>query len=216
MDTGTLKKLRSVVPGSLIILGLVPLYTYWTETPLSELSKGDWLLAGVMSIVAYAVGMLYNVYCVRALFNRKSHNRITANIKQRLLAMGRTTPTTDEKRQALMAGSALMDTFYSLVDSKDSLKEKGKLVRENGLAWSSIADVTVLGVLFACFYLPLWFFKNYPPFLYWGAISAILALLSALFFHPRAEQRHIALSNEQLDFIQTQMKDEVEKKVNSL
>ena len=216
MDIGTLKKLRSVVPGSLIILELVPLYTYWTGTPLSELSKGDWLLAGVMSVVAYAVGMLYNVYCVRALFNRKSHSRITENIKQRLLAMGRTAPIPDEMRQALLTGSALMDTFYSLVDSKDSLKEKAKLVRDNGLAWSSIADVVVLGALFACLYLPLWYSTKYSLLLYWGAISGALALLSALFFHPRAERRHITLSNEQLDFIQTQMKDEVETKVNSL
>jgi hypothetical protein len=200
----------------LIILGLVPLYTYCTGVPLSELSKGDWLLVGVMSVVAYAVGMLYNVYCVRALFNRNSHDRITRNIKQRLLAMGRTAPITVEKRQALLAGTALMDTFYSLVDSKESLKEKAKLVRENGLAWSSIADVAVLGALFACFYLPLWFFTNYSLFLYWCAISAVFALFSAFFLHTRAEQRHIALSNEQLDFIQTQMKNEVEKKVNSL
>jgi len=169
-----------------------------------------------MSVVAYALGMLYNVYCVRALFNRKSHKRITENIRQRLLSIGRTAPITGDKRQDLLAGSALMDTFYSLVDSQDSLKEKGKLVRDNGLAWSSIADVVVLGVVFACFYLPLWFVTNYSLFLYWGAISVVLALPSALLFHPRTEQRHIALSNEQLDFIQTQMKEEVEKKVNSL
>lgn len=216
MDTGTLKKLRSVVPGTLIILGLVPLYTYWTGTHLGELSKGDWLLAGVMSVVAYAIGMLYNVYCIRALFNRNSHKRITENIKQRLLSIGRTAPITDEKRQALLAGSALMDTFYALIDSKDSLKEKAKLVRDNGLAWSSIADIVVLGVVFACLYLPLWLFTHYFLFLYWGAISGVLALASALLFHPRTERRHIALSNEQLDFIQTQMKEEVQAKVNSL
>jgi len=162
MDTGTLKKLRSAVPGTLIILGLVPLYTYWTGTPLIELSKGEWLLAGVVSVVAYAIGMLYNVYCVRALFNRNSHKRIRQNIKRRLLSIGRTTPITDEKRQALLAGSALMDTFYSLVDSEDSLKEKAKLVRDNGLAWSSIADIVVLGVVFACLYLPLWAFHALP------------------------------------------------------
>lgn len=216
MDTGTLKKLRSVVPGTLIILGLVPLYTYCSGTPLSELSKGDWLRAGVTTVAAYAVGMLYNVYCVRALFNRKSHKRITENIKRRLLSIGRTTPITNEKRQALLAGSALMDTFYFLVDSKDSLKEKAKLVRDNGLAWSSIADIVVLGVVFACLYFPLWLFTHYSLFLCWGAISGVLALASALLFHPRAERRHIALSNEQLDFIQTQMKEEVRAKVNAL
>jgi hypothetical protein len=194
----------------------VPLYTYWTSTPLSELSKGDWLLAGAMSIVAYAIGMLYNVYCVRALFNRNSHKRITDNIKRRLLSIGRTTPITDEKLQALLAGGALMDTFYSLVDSKDSLKEKAKLVRDNGLAWSSIADIVVLGAVFACLYFPLWLFTHYSLFLYWGVFSGVLALASALLFHPQTERRHIALSNEQLDFIQTQMKEEVQAKVNAL
>jgi hypothetical protein len=216
MDTGTLKKLRSVVPGTLIILGLVPLYTYWTGTPLSELKKGDWLIAGIVSVAAYAVGMLYNVYCVRALFNRKSHARITENIKQRLLAIGCTTPLTEERRQALLTKSGLMDTFYALVDSKESLKEKAKLVRDNGLLWSSIADITVLGILFACLYLPLWCFTRHSTFLYWGTTSTVLALLCGLVFHPRAEARHIQLSNEQLNFIETQMKDEVKEKVNAL
>jgi Flp pilus assembly protein TadB len=180
------------------------------------LRKGDWLLAGVMSVVAYAVGMLYNMYCVRALFNRKSHNRITLNIKKRLLCMGRTVPITPQQEQALLSGNALMNTFYSLVDSQESLKEKAKLVRENGLAWSSIADIVVLGTLVACFYFPLWLLTNYSPFLYWAAIAVVLALLSAFVLHPRAERRHIALSNEQLDFIKTQMKSEVEQKVNAL
>lgn len=200
----------------MIIVGFVPVYTYWTGAPLSELNRGDWLIAGTISVIAYAIGMLYNVYCVRALFNRSSHKRITENITRRLLSMGRTTPITDEKRQALLAGGALMDTFYSLVDSRDSLKEKAKLVRDNGLAWSSMADIVVLGAVFACLYFPLWLFTHYSLFVYWAAISGVLALVSALLFHPQTERRHIALSNEQLDFIQTQMENEVQAKVNAL
>ena len=216
MDTGTLKKLRAAVPGTLILLGLVPLYTYFTGTPLSEISPTGWLITGAMAVVAYAVGMLYNVYCVRALFNRRSHERITENIKRRLLTMGRTSPTNDEKREELMAGTALMNTFYSLIDSTDSLKEKGKLVRENGLVWSSVADVVVLGSLVASFYFPVWLFISYAPFLYWAVLSVILALISGFLLHPKVEHRHIELSNEQLDFIESQLKDEVVKKVNAL
>jgi len=216
MDIGTLKKLRAIVPGTLIMLGALPMYTYVTDEPLSSIQALDWLLAGAAAVVAYVLGAIYNVYCLRAMFNRNSHARITANIKHRLLAMGRTMPLTDARREELLRGNDLMDVFYALIDSRESLKERAKLVRDNGLVWSSIADVVVLGVVFASLYIPLWLIVDYAPFKIWGFASGALTLLAGFLFHPQAERRHIQLSNEQLNFIATQMKGEVETKVNAL
>jgi len=216
MDTDTLKKIRSAFPGGLIILGFTPLYTYITATQISDISPASWLITGALVVAAYGLGMIYNVYCVRALFNHCSHKKITDNIKQRLIAMGRTSPISSAKREQLMNSTVLMDIFYSLIDSKESLKEKSKLVRENGLIWGCAADLTVLGSLFSIFYFPVYLSTNYPLFLYWITTSLITSLVFAFIIHPKTEIRHIELSNEQLDYIESQLKKEVTEKVDVL
>lgn len=216
METGTLKKLRAAVPGTLLLLGAMPLYTFVTGNPLNAPQSADLFSAGVGVALSYVLGAVYNLYCLRAVFNGRSHSRITTNIKKRLLEMGRTTPLTDLRRDELLRGNQLMDVFYALIDSNDSLKERAKLVRDNGLIWSSIADVTVLGTVFTALYLPLWFITGYMQFLLCSGTSAVLALMAGVFLHPRAERKHIQLGNDQLDFIYTQMRNEVTKKVNAL
>ena len=212
MEIVTLKRNRKIVSGTLVLLGLLPLYTYWTGTPLSKLNLSHLATAGLTIVLAYGIGALYDVFCL----NRKSHTKNNDNIKLRLLSIGRTTPISPQKREELLAGSALMATFYNLVDSNDSLKEKAQRVRDNGLVWTSVADVVVVGVASICLNFPLWLFTRYANFLYWAAASAVLAIISALIVHPRVVRRHISLSNDQLDFIDTQMKREAQTKVNAL
>jgi hypothetical protein len=216
MDIGTLKKLRAVVPGTLLMAGAVPLYTFWTGKTLSSIQGADLVSAGVATVVAYALGAIYNLWCLRAVFNGRSHARIGANIKRRLLVIGRTQPLTDARREELLSGKELMDVFYALVDSQESLKVRAKMVYENGLLWSSVADCVVLGIMFAALYFPLWLILGYRPFLDGAIVATAVALLAAFVLHPRAEKRHIRLSDDQLDFIATQMKPQAELKINAL
>src|SRR2546425_5423099 len=99
MDTGTLKKLRAIVPGTMLMLGVVPLYAFSSGRPLSSFQGVDWLFAGGVAVAAYVLGAIYNLYCLRAVFNRNSHARITANIKIRLLTIGRTAPLANARRE---------------------------------------------------------------------------------------------------------------------
>jgi len=176
----------------------------------------DWMIAGTGLVASYVLGAIYNLYCLRAIFNGKSHAKITTNIKQRILEIGRTVPFTDERKDQLLRGSELMDVFYSLVDSNDTLKERAKLVRDNGLKWSTVADVTVLGTMFAALYLPLWFTTGYALFMVWGLGAAAVASIAGALLHPRTENKHVQLGNNQLDFIAQHLKDQVSQKVNSL
>jgi hypothetical protein len=217
MDLSKLKDLRSIVPGALILAGAVPIYLDATGSSISELAKVDKLIPGLtMAAVAYVIGWLYNVYCLRAAANRKSHARINANIKKRLLEMGRTAAISNEKREELLAGKALMIVFYSLIDSNDSLKEKAKLVRHNGLIWSSAADVTLIGSLYAAIYLPVWLSTGRTLYLVSLLIALGAAFVARFIVHPTAEKKHISLGDDQLDFMELQMKDKVEEKVNAL
>ena len=216
MDIGTLKKLRAVVPGTLLIAGLIPLYTFWTGKPISSIQGADLVSAGVAGIAAYAIGAIYSSFCWRAIFNGRSHARIGANIKHRLLAIGRTQPLADARREELLSGKELMDVFYALVDSNETLKVRAKMVYENGLYWSSVPDCVVLGTMFAALYFPLWLMSDYRPFLDWAVVASAVALLAGFVLHPRAEKKHIHLSNDQLDFIEGQMKPQAEPKINAL
>lgn len=216
MDVGTLKNLRSVWPGVLILTGGLPLFAYVTNSTI-DFSEGlQWSTLGLGLAVATVIGYAYNLYCFRAVFNRRSHTRITDNIKRRLLDMGRTAPLTPERRTALLSSGQLMLVFYSLVDTNNTLQERAKLVRSNGIVWSSIADAVVLGAVFCVLYLPIWYVTKDEQFLTWSIASGGIALLAALILHPAAEKRHIALGNDQLNFIESQLKPELIKKVDAL
>ena len=215
MDVGTLKKFRAIVPGALILVGAIPAYTFLIGKPLSAIQAIDLIFFGVGAVLAYALGTLYNLFCLRAVFNGKSHERITQNIKARLLEL-RTAPLTPDRKQQLLTGNELMNVFYAMVDSNDSLKERAKLVRDNGLVWSSIADATVLGVAFAALYLTLGFTTNHRPFFEWGIGAGIIAFVAGGLLHPVAERRHIQLGNAQLEFIATQTTADAQQRVNAL
>jgi hypothetical protein len=212
MEIEKLKILRTLFPGTLILLGLLPAYVYFTKDPVEI----GWTLAGVGMVISYGLGTIYNLYCLRKVFNWRSHERITDNIKQRLLKIGRTLPVTRERAEEILKTRSLMDIFYKLVDSDNTLKERAKLVRENGFAWGSIADVVVLGTVFAALYLPWWLATAYSPFLIMSLICGVAAIVGRAFLHPWAEKRHIRLGNEQLDFIELHLRQEAINMVNRL
>jgi hypothetical protein len=218
MEIETLQKLRTYVPGAIILLGCWPGYQYFSgeEGGMKFFEAFNWVTAGAALVLAYIAGSIYNAYLARGIFNSKSHERITSNIKTRLLNIGRTSPLTDEKRNELLKGRTLMNVFCGLIDSNETLKEKAKLVRKNGVVWGSLADVIVIGTFFAVLYIFWWLGSEHTPFFIWGIVSGILAAISAFVLHPRTEKRHIELGDEQLGFIESHLRDEVQTKVNSL
>jgi hypothetical protein len=172
------------------------------------------VVGGAALIAAYVLGSVYNLLTLRAVFNGRSHARINANIKQRLLLL-RTAPLTAQRREELLTNSELMDVFYVLIDSNATLRERAALVRDNGLKWSSIADAVVLGVAFSSLYLALYITTDYKLFGYWCIGSLVLALIGAL-LHPVAERRHVELSNSQLDFVANHLRADAERRLNAL
>lgn len=216
MEIATLKLYRAIVPGTLIMLEGIPLYQLTTGEQITLFQGYENAVAVVGAVLAYVIGSLYNLFNSRSVFNRSSHEKITMNIKKRVLQIGRTRPLSDAERTELLEGRKLLDVFYNLIDSNESLKERARLVRNNGLIWSTCADLTVVGTCFACLYLPAGLLYFYPPFLKWGMGAAAVALLSGLLLHPLAEKRHIELSNDQLDFIDTNLQKEARSRIDAL
>ncbi|KTT32590.1 hypothetical protein NS201_07415 [Pseudomonas oryzihabitans] len=101
-----------------------------------------------------------------------------------------------------------MRIFYHLIDNDESLKEKAKLVRDNGLIWSSIADAIWLGALFSFLYLVLAYISTFyaPDKTFALTITSIMLLCIVLILYglalPKIHKEHIKLGNEQLDIIE--------------
>jgi hypothetical protein len=80
--------------------------------------------------------------------NKNTLREIQLNIKRQLFENGRTIPISDVDRDRIMGGNEIMSIFYKIVDNDDSLKEKAKIVRSNGLFWTSTADVAVISIIY--------------------------------------------------------------------
>lgn len=216
MDISTLKRLRTLIPGFLIIFELIPALMYLDINIFSDQSISTILTSTTALALPFVIGYIYNAFCIRSIFNNSSYARINENIKNRIFSIGRTTPITDIQQQSIKSSRVLLDIFYAIVDTNESLKERSKLVRNNGLAWSSTADCVVIGSCFSLIHLPIWITTDYSLFLYACIFSLTTALICAFIIHPQTEKRQIELGNEQLNFIQTQLSDIVKQKVNAL
>ncbi|MCL6272239.1 hypothetical protein M3P05_20160 [Sansalvadorimonas sp. 2012CJ34-2] len=217
MELITLKRFRKIVPGVTFILFAIPLYIYITGNFL-ELDETLKMITGTgATVIAYIIGSVFSSLKFRGLINNEGHTRITNNIRSRLVDEGLTTQEEEETIKKLKSSKKLMNIFYNFIDNDPSLKEKSKLVRDNGLMWTSTADVALIGYLFSAIYFSLYFFLEYAPILYIsGTIIIIITLLSHMLIHPRTVKEHIRLGNDQIDFITTNHKKELQKRIAEL
>jgi len=217
MELSTLKTYRKVVPGATIILFLVPAYLFFIHPvfKIDEIAK--FAIGGFGAVLAVIIGTCFSILNIRSLRIKKTHAEIITNIKNKLIENGLTRTVDAEEKKRVIEGRRLIDVFYHFIDNDESLKEKSKLVRDNGLIWTSTADVAILGCFFTWLYFLLIIFFGAEPWLARGGLLiGFIGLLSGLIFHPLSVKKHIALGNEQLEFIFTNHKKELQKKINGL
>lgn len=202
MDIGTLQKWRLVVPGTMFLLLVAPLSQeqFGWQAFTNSLTIVDTLFRSVAAIVC---GALYYISDFRTYVLRGSYYEIRENIKNRLLEPCLVDPQIAGAEKYLREGRPLIDTvFYHFVDHDDSLKQKAKRVYFNGLIWSSVADFIAVSTIGVLLYWSAVIF--YTPRLHFIVIAAALALLQVpaeQWALSRLTRKHIALQNEQLDYI---------------
>lgn len=217
MELSTLKNYRKAVPGATFLLFSIPAYQFFSNTifKIEDLSK--FTIEGLGAVLAFGIGTVFGNVKVRALWTASSHQKINENIKDKLLQNGLTKIVTDEKYAEIRSSRKLMHVFYYFIDNDMSLKEKAKLVRDNGLIWTSTADIVILAFIFSVFYMLLIAIFGSQTILIMAAILIFLiGLLSALVLYPNAVADQIELSNSQIEYIVTHKKKCLEEKVNSL
>ncbi|GAH90238.1 unnamed protein product, partial [marine sediment metagenome] len=155
MSMTTLKYWRLIIPGIFILL-LILLVTTENFTELSESIKPltNFQLKEIPSIAAVVVfGVLYYIAKFRNILWNPYYKRVQNNIKNTLLSPF-IQRLDSQQEDYLKDGRKLMIIFYHFVDNDNSLSEKAKRVRFNGLIWSSTVDLTFIA---ACGSLIFWF-----------------------------------------------------------
>lgn len=210
MSIRTLKFLRLIVPGFMILLVLVTIQ----KEDLSELSK---VLKGVdlskKSAVFYVIpivlGAVYYALGLRNVFFERPIQAIQRNIRQRLVSEFDADPDISPHAQKLVENRNVIQVFYGFVDSNPSLTEKSNNVRANGLVLSSFADAAIISLLAALVYLALLVFSfSFYYALVFGLCVAV-CVLSRFLFLPRITKIHLDYSNSQIDFIITNLRNEL-------
>jgi len=217
MELSTLKKYRKIVPGATFIFFLIPVYQYFTDQVFKVDEAVKFVIEGYGSVLAFIIGTFFSSLKIRRIRNKKTHAEIDSNIKSKLIEHGLTIDVDESKKKEIMSSRQLMYVFYYFIDNDKSLKEKSKLVRDNGLTWTSTADVAILGCVFSWLYFILILIVGVKPlFVFSGLLIGCIGFLSGAILHPLSVKNHIDLGNEQLEFIFCNYKKELQKKVNGL
>lgn len=216
MTKTTLKRLRFIIPGVItVILGF-----FLRPSPPGLEELGEFVSAlprlGYSIVVVCVIGYVYDIMNVRGLFLGHSLSLIQANIKEKLTAPFLTEDVIAANIESLTRGRQLMHVFYSIVDNDESLKSKSQQVYFNGLLWSTTADVMAVALFFIPVYVFAYLFKPMPHYLRIALILCFTCLFAGRVAMRRVTSRHIALSNDQLEFILQRHRDELREQLLNL
>jgi len=195
MSKEMLKIMRLLVPGVFIFLLLYPL------------KQGGFSLDGLLDIdtknafyltCVFVLGAVYKTFEARTILFKESLAEVHKNIKARLLAPFLGDPNVAPIKD--WEPRAFLKVFYNIVDNDPSLTEKTKDIYENGLLWSSYADLGVVSLFGVFLYLLAYYFTRLTDYL------VVLGILVALFFFALvlikiSVGKHKKLSDSQLEVI---------------
>lgn len=211
MELRELKVLRLFVPGSLLLI-LIKLFFIDGFSRVFTISKkflSDFEIGCYFYLIPiYILGGLYYTFNIRWLLWKPFNDKVVQNIYNKLLAPFNIDSSSIDKDK-------LKGIFYGFVDNDNSLKEKAKRIRLNGLIWTSCMDGTVIS-FFGCliFFIKYYFVRN----TYNKDCGLILLFVSIFCFCLIfvLTKIQISLSNEQLNYITKNKKSELDKKIKDM
>ncbi|MBT2162256.1 hypothetical protein [Zobellia barbeyronii] len=213
MEQKTLKQLRLLLPG--IFAVIIGTYYYFIIAN-KEFSEIEFKEFSIPFLIAIAFGALFYLTDIRFLVTNYSHKKIDLNIKNHILKLY-TKPLSDKQKQFLYQKNRLKNVFYNIIDNDESLKKKQTNVFLNGLIWTSTADLLIICFLFSILFLiSIFIFNKSSNLLLMGGFIMILIALISLFAHILAFLKHVKLSNEQIEYIETHHINRVDEIIDGL
>ncbi len=213
MEQETLKKLRLIIPG--IITVLISLYFISIITE-KEFKQVDFSEYSIPFLIALVIGVFYYLTDVRHLITNYSHKKIDLNIKNHIIKLY-THDLTNEQRQFLYQKNRLKNIFYNIVDNDESLSKKSKNVYFNGLIWTTTADYFIISLIFSIvFFLSILIYTDVKQELLIGGFLLIVSGFISFGLHILAFFKHISLSNEQIEYIETHHVNDVNDRIHQI
>jgi hypothetical protein len=211
MERKTLKFLRLLIPGLILIFEFLPMLNFLKIN--YKLGVG-WLSYSFLVLPAIVIGAVYHIYEIRYTVTNVSHRKIDLNIVSSLLKIYNKELSQDEYNY--LKAKRLKHIFYNFIDKDPSLSAKSQLVYFNGLLWTSTADLFIL-TIFSCilFIISGLIFLNDNSIWLIGVLYAGIASL-AICFHVLTVIKHLKLSNDQLEYIETHNQLELKSKIDNV
>ena len=207
MEQTTLKKIRLLYPGVFSLFYIFVCGKY-SDSPLL-FKVGDIEIRLYIIIVFF--GFIYNAFDCRNIFWAPMMKKIGNNINSRMIKIaGMKEPETLTNQQK----KSIMNRFYHCVDKDDTLTIKSKNVMFNGALLSSAVDTIIMSIAVLIVEgIYAFFSKSAPLGTFWLALGliALCALSCFVLF-----KRHLALSNDQLDYIADFYADECSEGLSSI
>lgn len=179
-----------------------------------EIKIGEgWLAYSILIIPALVIGTIYHMLDIRHFITNYSHRKIDLNITSSLLKIYNKEVSQDQLNT--LKDKRLKHIFYNLVDNDNSLTAKGQLVYFNGLLWTSTADIFLLSIFSSIIYIGTGLYLDNNEIWMTGILFAGIGLLTFL-FHVLTVFRHFNLSNDQIEYIETNYQQELIAKIDGV
>jgi len=214
MSKETLKTLRILVPGVILLLFFLPLYKGSLDPSKIVSSLGE-IKDLLYLVVIVPLGALYYILDLRGPFLRPSLQKIHQNLHHKLLSPFADDPAISVSEAHLRTDRRLLDIFYFFIDNDESLKERSKNIYLNGLVWSSVADLMATTSLAMTVYAISFIATSNPHYLKSVGLSGFLFVASTFILQPLVTKKHIRLQNEQLGYILLHKKEELRQKLRA-
>ncbi|RJE72782.1 hypothetical protein [Reichenbachiella sp. MSK19-1] len=210
MERKTLKFLRLLIPGLTLILAFLPLLH---QTGF-EIKMGEgWLAYSLLIIPSLVIGAMYHMLNIRFFITNYSHRQIDLYITSSLLKVYN--KEVSQEQLNTLKDKHIKHIFYNLVDNDNSLTAKGQLVYFNGLLWTSTADIFLMSIFSSLIYIVTGLYLDTMAIWLTGILLVGAGLLSFA-FHILTVFRHINLSNDQIEYIETNCRQDLIDKIDGV
>ena len=207
---------RVVVPGVLTVIGALSLIVPGGDF-IAAFKGLDIKEIGPAGILVIAIGIVYRLADTRERLSIQfSWSDLHEDIRASLLAAVRERRGLSEaEEQFLRDERRLLDIFYGLVDSDESLKNRAESIRLNGLIVTSLADLAIIGILASLLHFLVVIAGGPTTHAYWYFGACMTWTLSEAVLLPSALRKHRRLSGEQITFIANNRADELGARVEN-
>lgn len=191
------------MPSILLAITLAPfLYYAIDQVPSQKFPDGTFeeLIKYVAVIIFLPLGYLYDLLQLRRLLNRASLERINRYVEDQLRLTLQPLVSIHDLQRAPVGDRRWMRLLYKQVDSDPTLTELAKRIRDNGIRWTTVADIAVIFIPGGVVLGLLGSFNSRTHIVLW-ALGLVLVGFAASLLIPTVERRHLALCQDQQDHI---------------